>query len=145
MKELNTGRNITMPKFSKRSADKLDTCDERLQRVFNEVIKHWDCTITEGTRSKEVQDEYFRTGKSKVKFPNSRHNLLPSKAVDAAPYIKGKGITWNNASNFYLFVGFVLGIAASMDIKLRVGADWDGDHDVSDQSFHDLLHLELVD
>ena len=52
-----------MPKFSKESLDKLATCDARLQKVFNEVIKHVDCTIIEGHRGQETQDEYYRTGK----------------------------------------------------------------------------------
>ena len=59
-----------MPKFGSRSRSKLETCHEDLQKVFNEVIKHFDCSILEGTRPQEVQDEYYRTGKSKVKYPN---------------------------------------------------------------------------
>ena len=31
-----------MPKFSKKSRERLETCDERLQKVFNEVIKHYE-------------------------------------------------------------------------------------------------------
>lgn len=135
-----------MFKFSKSSQSKLDTCDERLQRVFNEVIKHWDCTIIEGTRSKETQNEYYRTGKSKVQYPNSKHNASPSKAVDAAPYFPNKPhIRWDDSQSFAYFAGFVIGIAAGMGIKLRHGADWDQDKDTRDQSFMDWPHFELVD
>ena len=35
-----------MPKFGKNSKERLATCDERLQKVFNEVIKYVDCSVT---------------------------------------------------------------------------------------------------
>lgn len=128
-----------MPKFSGRSISKLNSCDPRLQKVFKEVIKHWDCTILEGTRDEETQNEYFRTGKSKLKFPSSKHNSLPSKAIDAAPY----PIVWEDTKRFYAFAGFVIGVAATMGITLRWGGDWDSDRDFSDQSFNDLPHFEI--
>tara|TARA_R110000868_G_C10973188_1_gene771519 strand:- start:57304 stop:57711 length:408 start_codon:yes stop_codon:yes gene_type:complete len=135
-----------MPSFSKKSAKKLSQCDDRLQRVFNEVIKHRDCTILEGSRDKGTQDEYFRTGKSKVKYPNSKHNTLPSQAIDVAPYFPtAPHIRWDDIQSFAYFAGFVIGIAASMGITLRHGADWDQDGDTKDQSFMDWPHFELVD
>ena len=128
-----------MPKFSGKSISKLNSCDERLQRVFKEVIKHWDCTILEGIRTKETQDEYFRTGKSKLQFPNSKHNSSPSKAIDVAPC----PIVWEDTSRFYAFAGFVIGIATSMGITLRWGGDWDSDRNFKDQTFNDLPHFEI--
>lgn len=130
-----------MASYSNRSKKKLSTCDTKIQAVMNEVIKHWDCTILEGTRDKGTQDEYLRTGKSKVKYPNSKHNSVPSKAVDVAPY----PIDWSDLKRFYAFGGFVMGIAASMGITLRWGGDWDGDRDIRDQTFNDLPHFELKD
>ena len=131
-----------MPRFSNNSKSKLATCDKRLQKVFNEVIKHVDCTILEGVRTLETQKEYVRKGVSKTlksrHLPNSKGE---SEAVDVAPY----PIDWNNKERFYLFAGFVKGIAAEMGIKLRLGADWDGDFTTRDQSFHDLPHFELDD
>ena len=53
-----------MPKFSARSTERLETCDERLVTIFNEVVKHFECTILEGRRSEEDQNEAFRTGKA---------------------------------------------------------------------------------
>lgn len=131
-----------MYKYSRRSLDRLSTCDDRLQDVFKEVIKYVDCTIIEGVRTIEQQKEYVRRGVSKTM--RSKHLPGPdglSRAVDVAPY----PIDWKNKERFYLFVGFVKGIAASKGIKLRVGADWDGDFTTRDQSFHDLPHFELVD
>ena len=134
-----------MPKFSKRSQERLDTCDKQLQRLFNEVIKHYDCTILEGARPKDRQNELFRQGKSKLTWPNSKHNLTHfnqlSQAVDVVPY----PIDWNDWNRFYHFAGFVKGVAASMGIKIRCGVDWDGDNDFKDQSFHDAPHFEIVE
>jgi len=133
-----------MPKFSKKSRERLETCDERLQKVFNEVIKHYDCTILEGERSLERQQELYEQGKSKLK-EGGKHNTSPSQAVDVAPYIEGKGIPWNDSKYFYRFNGFVLGVASSMGIKLRTGYDWDQDGDLDDQTFMDGPHYELME
>ena len=60
-------------------------------------------------------------------------------ALDAAPC----PIDWEDAKRFYLFAGFVLGIARQLGIKLRWGGDWDGDFTWRDQKFHDLVHFEI--
>jgi len=134
------------PKFSKGSAAKLSTCDMRLQKLMCRVVEIHDCTILEGRRDEATQNEYFRTGKSKLKWPKSKHNCnapILSRAVDVAPY-KG-GIDWKDLKSFYHFAGIVMGVAAQMGIKLRWGGDWDGDNSFKDQSFHDLPHFELME
>lgn len=138
-----------MPKFGKTSNARLATCHPDLQLVFNEVIKHVDCSIIQGVRSKEDQDEYFRTGKSKLKWPNSKHNVLKpgdlSRAVDVAPYLKNKPhIRWDEKEVWYYFAGFVMSVAAANDIKLRWGGNWDCDDEFRDNSFMDLPHFELL-
>ena len=128
-----------MPKFGKSSKLRLSTCDERLQKVFNEVIKHVDCSILEGHRSAERQDKLFEEGKTKVKYPNGRHNADPSRAVDVAPY----PIDWDDRERFHLFAGFVIGIAKAMSIDLRWGGDWNMNFEVDDNQFDDFPHFEL--
>ena len=130
-----------MPRFGKSSKQRLATCDNRLQKVFNEVIKTVDCSILEGHRSAERQDKLFEEGKTKVKYPNGRHNADPSRAVDVAPY----PIDWNDRERFHLFAGFVLGIAKSMGINLRWGGDWNQNFEVDDNQFDDFPHFELRD
>jgi hypothetical protein len=130
-----------MPKFGKSSKARLATCDERLQKVFNEVIKHVDCSILEGHRNEQRQNELYDQGKSKLRYPSGKHNSLPSKAVDAVPY----PIDWQDIERMRAFAFFVKGVAASMGINLRLGADWDGDFTCKDQSFHDLPHFEIKD
>ena len=129
-----------MPRFSARSKQKLATCHEDLQRVMNQVVKMYDCTILCGHRDEEAQTSAYNAGKSKVKWPNSKHNATPSEAVDAAPY----PIDWNDLERFRRFAWFVKGVAAGMGIVIRIGADWDSDNDITDQTFHDLPHFELV-
>ena len=128
-----------MPKFGKTSKNRLGTCEKDLINLFNEVIKHFDCSILEGHRGQEEQDKYFNEGKSKVKYPNGRHNANPSKAVDVVPY----PVDWNDTERMYYFAGIVKGIAISMGIKIRWGGDWDGDTEVKDTKFKDLPHFEL--
>lgn len=129
-----------MPRFSRRSRDRLDSCDERLQRVFDKVVETFDCSIIQGHRGEEEQNEAFRTGKSQLRFPESKHNKTPSLAVDVAPY----PIDWNDHRRFYLFAGYAMATAQDMGIRLRWGGDWDGDFTWKDQTFHDLPHFEIL-
>lgn len=130
-----------MPKFSSISRERLETCDERLQKVFQEVIKYFDCSIIEGHRGQALQDLYFSQGKSKVKWPDGEHNKLPSRAVDVMPY----PINWKDIERVCYFAGYVMATALSMGIKLRWGKDWDGDTDLNDQSFKDGPHYEIME
>ena len=129
-----------MPKFGKRSKERLETCDNRLQLVFNEVIRYVDCSILEGHRSGERQNKLFEEGKTKVKYPNGRHNANPSRAVDVAPY----PIDWDDRERFHLFAGFVIGVAQNMGINLRWGGDWIRNFEVDDNNFDDFPHFELM-
>ena len=106
-----------MPRFGSRSRNNLKTCDKRLQDVLHEVIKHVDCSVIEGHRSAERQDKLFDEGKTKVKYPNGRHNKYPSHAVDVVPY----PIDSDDRESFHFFAGFVIGIAKSKGINLRWG------------------------
>ena len=128
-----------MPYFGTRSKQRLATCDERLQKVFNEVIKYVDCSVLEGHRGQERQDKLYEEGKTKLKFPNGRHNMAPSNAVDVTPY----PVDWDDRERLTLFAGFVLGIARSMGVRLRWGGDWDMDFQVLDNRFDDFPHFEI--
>ena len=128
-----------MPKFGRTSKRRLETCDERLQDVFNEVIKYVDCSILCGHRGEKEQNEAFDKGHSKAKYPKGRHNAIPSKAVDVMRY----PIDWDDLERQTLFAGFVLGIANQMGIELIWGNDWDGDFETKDTNFKDYPHFEL--
>ena len=128
-----------MPKFGRKSKERLNTCDSNLQKVFNEVIKHVDCSVLEGHREKDRQNKLFEEGKTKVKYPNGRHNRQPSSAVDVTPY----PVDWKDRERQTLFAGCVIGVASQMGINLRWGGDWDQDFQVVDNRFDDFPHFEL--
>lgn len=130
-----------MPSFGKRSRTNLDDAHPALIAVFKKVVQDFDCTVIEGYRGQYEQDAAFHAGKSKLRYPESKHNRIPSLAVDVCPY----PIDWSDHRRFYLFAGYVMAVANSMGVKLRWGGDWDGDWTWKDQSFHDLPHFELVD
>jgi|TARA_R100000084_G_scaffold29594_2_gene10743 hypothetical protein len=130
-----------VPKFGKRSKQRLQGVDSKLVNVLNEVCKYFDITVIEGLRSQERQNELVAQGKSKTKF--GKH--VQGKAVDIAPY----PIDWNARDDFHYLGGFVLGIASQMGINVRWGGDW-SDSSLSqnrrttkDNNFDDLVHFEL--
>jgi peptidoglycan L-alanyl-D-glutamate endopeptidase CwlK len=155
-----------MPRYGRSSRGKLETCTDGLKRIFYSVIKAFDNSILEGRRSLERQKELLKAGATTTL--NSKH-IPPepdglSEALDAAPY----PIKWPNTdaikrvheqinndaelkkyikdlARFYAFGGFVKGVAHEQGVKIRWGADWDGDWDFTDQTFDDLVHFEKED
>ena len=130
-----------MPSFSYKSLAKLATCDPLLQRVFREAIQNFDCTILEGHRDQARQNQMVAEGKSQVRWPDGKHNTVPSCAVDVTPY----PIQWEDRERQTLFAGYVLATAKAMGISLRWGGDWDRDTEVRDNTFDDLVHFEIVE
>ena len=130
-----------MYKWGPRSLRQMQNIDPRLKKVLNEVIKYVDCSVIEGHRSEERQNKLFEEGKTKVRYPNGRHNSSPSRAVDVVPY----PIDWDDRERFHLFAGFVIGIAKSMEINIRWGGDWNMNFEVDDNKFDDFPHFELID
>jgi peptidoglycan L-alanyl-D-glutamate endopeptidase CwlK len=93
-----------MAKFGKRSKKNLSQCHPDIQTLFNEVIQFVDCSVICGHRGQREQNEAFNKGFSKVRFPNSNHNKIPSLAADVVPY----PISWDNEQRFIDFGNFVL-------------------------------------
>ena len=125
-----------MPKFGAESLRQLETCHPDLQRLFQQVVKHWDCSVVEGKRSEAQQARNVAKGVSKTMA--SKHVFPadgPSLAADVAPYpvrwpvapkddSPAERTRWmKDYARFYYFAGYVLGVAAQMGIPLRHGAD----------------------
>ena len=129
--------------YSKRSRLLLNSCDECLVLVFEEVLRHQDVTIVSGQRGEYEQNELHRAGKSQLAYPLSKHNAMPrSTAVDAMAC----PIDWADRERATLFAGFVMGLAlGKFRVRLRWGGDWDEDGQVSDNVFDDLAHFEIVE
>ena len=131
--------------FGMSSNEKLSQCDHRLVKVAERVIKVMDFKVLEGHRDQATQDKYFKEGKSKLKWPNGKHNKLPSLAIDVVPYPVDFSDKPKAIARFYLLGGLFLMAANELGIKLRCGFDWDGDFDLNENQFDDLGHFELVD
>lgn len=125
-----------MPTFSAISKERLSACHPELQRLFNNVIKYYDCSILCGYRTRKEQQKVFDSHRSKVIWPFSKHNSSPSLAVDVMPYHKQKPhIRWEDTLEANVFAYGVFSIARELDIEIVWGGSW--------KKFKDLPHWEL--
>jgi peptidoglycan L-alanyl-D-glutamate endopeptidase CwlK len=126
---------------------KLDTCHPDLQRLIRRVAERVNFTVLCGHRSREEQNEAVVSGKSKKAWPNSKHNSLPSLAVDVWPYFP-EGLNWKDIPAGARLMGYINAVADEMGIKIRLGMDWDMDwHSAGKdlgENFYDGPHVELV-
>lgn len=134
-----------MNKYSKKSTELLNQCHPDLIVIFNEVIKYFDNSIICGHRSKQEQNSAYYHGYSKLIYPKSKHNKIPSMAVDSVPY----PINWKDVNRMRYYAGFVVGIANMLKEQnkithtIRWGGDWDMDTETNDQRFNDIPHFEI--
>jgi peptidoglycan L-alanyl-D-glutamate endopeptidase CwlK len=153
-----------MANYGVKSQTALNTCATDLITVFDEVVLYFDNMIIYGNRSQGDQFELYKQGRSFINgewvitdksrvvtykdgwSKPSKHNLVPSEAVDAVPY----PVRWKDTDRMYYFAGFVLGIAARLKAEgkithdIRYGGDWNRDTNVMDETFMDLVHFEIV-
>ena len=126
-----------MPYYSKSSKEKLETCHQDLQTIFNYVIQIYDNTIVCGNRGEQEQNEAYDKGFSKLRYPKSKHNIKPSRAVDAVPY----PIDWKDEKRFHELAGVVKATAfmlkkyGAINSEIEWGGDW--------KNFKDLPHYQL--
>lgn len=121
-----------MAKFSKESLEELTTCDKRLIQICEIAIKKFDFKVICGRRGLKTQNKAYYAGKSKLKYPKSKHNTNPSLAVDIAPW----PINWNDIDRFIKLGYYVKGIADALGIKISWGGDW--------KTFKDYPHFEII-
>lgn len=126
-----------MPSFSFLSTQRLSSCHPDLQAVCQELIKQYDFAVLCGRRTKAEQEEAFAAGRSRLKYPQSKHNSKPSLAVDIAPY----PIDWGNLARFreMLFrfdaVARLMRERGEIESEFEYGADWTG--------LKDYPHIEI--
>ena len=117
--------------FSLASLAALGTCHPELQRLAYAVADHVDCTVLCGHRDEATQERLYREGKSRLRWPRSRHNAMPSRAIDLVPY----PINWQDLDRMRWFGGFVQGVAVGLGIEIVWGGNWHG--------LVDMPHFEL--
>jgi peptidoglycan L-alanyl-D-glutamate endopeptidase CwlK len=114
------------------SLRKLASAQPELRQLFEAVaegVDRGECpgvrdiTIICGFRGQKEQNEAFERGASKLQWPNSKHNQLPSRAVDAAPY----PIDWTDTKAFGALRRYVLEVADRIGVRIRI-IDWDWPH-----------------
>lgn len=124
----------------------LSSCSPPIQRLIREAIRRapkWlDFAVTCGWRNQADQDAAFASKRSKKRWPNSMHNMRPSKAVDVRPASPFSAEDWNDRLRFARLIGFIECVALDLDIPIRVGMDFSGDGRSLDETFIDLPHIE---
>jgi peptidoglycan L-alanyl-D-glutamate endopeptidase CwlK len=121
-----------MPNLSQRSLHNLESCHSDLQKVAHEAIKHFDFAVICGHRGKSAQDKAYAEGRSKLKFPSSKHNKTPALAFDAVPH----PLDWDDIESFHTMAVAMKTAAKAVGVKIRWGGDFKG--------FFDGPHFELA-
>ena len=123
--------------FSRRSLQKLNTCDSKIINVMTLAIKvsEVDFGITEGTRTLATQQKYFAEGRSKCDgiTDKSRHQSNPSEAVDFYCWVNGK-INYEDK-----YMGYVAGIIFNLGFQIGIDLEWGGLW----RNFKDTPHIQL--
>jgi peptidoglycan LD-endopeptidase CwlK len=119
--------------FSSHSLKQLKTCDIALREICNRAILEYDFSVLCGYRGEADQNYAYDNGFSRLKFPKSKHNKMPSRAVDIAPY----PISWHDPVRFVELSKIIKRIANELMIPIAWGGDF--------ARFPDMPHYELVD
>lgn len=111
---------------------RLSQCDTRLQQLITAVaagVDSGEChlvndiTVLCGFRNEADQNAAFERGTSKLRWPHSKHNSRPARAVDIAPY----PVNWLNTAAFKTLREYVLKKAAELKLPVRT-IEWDLPH-----------------
>lgn len=120
-----------MPVFGALSLQRLATCDTRLQDIAKASILRTDFSVAVGHRGQQEQEEAVALGRSKLHWPKSAHNSMPSRAMDLVPW----PVDWQDLERFKALAVIVKEEAARLHIPLVWGGDW--------TTFKDWDHFEL--
>lgn len=120
-----------MPKFSGTSLNCFGSLHPKLQTILEEAITIIDFAIICGHRGEIDQAKAYLSGKSKLKWPTSRHNSWPSEAADLVPF----PVDWQDEAKFKRLADILIGIGKQHGVPLTWGGDW---------LMRDLVHFELT-
>lgn len=143
--KLHTGEEL-LHNLDKRSVQRLVTCTPQLIRIVCRVSLIFPIFVVCGHRDEADQNNAYEKGNTKVKWPNSRHNTYPAKAVDVMPKelteTGGIRLNWSDLKRFYFLAGHMRMAAHQEGFEIRWGGDWDMDTEIRDNTFNDLVHFE---
>ena len=129
--------------FSDKSKQVRATLDPRLQVMVDELLAYMDVSLVWGHRT-EAQQNALWPEHTRVRWPNSKHNPMPSLAVDIQPYPYPQTENDLRAGLGYM-AGLCWLIAERNNFSLKWGGDWNRNGDVTDNGFDDLFHLEIYE
>jgi len=132
-----------MRQWGTRSLRVYQTLDPRLQNLCNEIlVEYSNISLLYGYRGRVLQNRLFQEKKSKLRFPDSKHNTRPSLAVDIAPW--PYPINDNILFGALGFLGGIATVLARRDgLPLVWGGDWNVNGSMVDNTFNDYFHIEL--
>jgi len=135
-----------MNAWGKQSKKHRQSIDHRLNAVSDRVLKLRDHSIIEGHRPEKEQNAAFNATpqRSKIKWPDGKHNSIPSKALDMQPHPMPEDDDTLREDLSYI-AGLYVGIGSEMGLTLRWGGDFDMDGETADNRWDDLFHLEIVE
>jgi peptidoglycan LD-endopeptidase CwlK len=118
------------------SLERLKQCHPDLIKLIMRVDEIYPVHVICGYRNEEDQNRAFAEKRSKLKFPNSKHNKKPSLAVDVVPDPdrNPKTISWVDLKAFQIMTYAIESVADDLGIKIKLGRDF---------SFKDWPHVEL--
>ena len=121
-----------MFKLSKLSKTKLNSCHSNLKLLIEEVALEHKCAVICGHRGKYEQEQAFYQGTSKARWGQSKHNKIPSMAVDVVPL----PLNWDNIKSFERLGNIIMHKADELGIKVKWGKYFKG--------LADYPHFELI-
>lgn len=138
-------------KLTNAEEKRLAELDPELKLLFEETRKDlfqqqspmvypMDIYLVCGHRGKEAQTQAQAMGFSKVFYPNSKHNKMPALGMDCCPY----PIDWNDLERFRLMNRTMMETAKRLNLKIRFGADFNMDGNLTNDKFVDLPHVEKI-
>lgn len=125
--------------FSQEEEKILATVDPRLVAVVRAAHARMPLRVIEGYRNEARQNKLFNEGKTKLRFPNSKHNTFPSLAIDIAPL----PVDFKNIQRFVDLSVIMFQEAKKRGVRLRWGGDWNRNNDWRDEKFLDMPHYEI--
>jgi len=100
--------------------------------LFSIRTSDHDFSIICGWRSDSDQEKAYKEGKSQLRGGTGKHNLLPSKAIDIAPY----PVDFDDISKYLTLGDHIKKCAEYLNIPIIWGGDW---------KMRDYGHFELPD
>lgn len=155
-------------KYGSKSRSQLATLYPWLQLILVKALEVHDHSVDDGGRTDAEQLALYDADppRTTLRPPDGKHllradptGMFPGKwslAVDVTPWInnrrlatKGSAFGATQQAQFARFLGIVERIGADVlqgtGWQLRFGINWDGDEEIlSDQSFQDWFHVELI-